>query len=412
MTDFCSKRVSETARNFIEAERRFGAHTYHPLDVVVARGQGVWLEDVDGRRYLDCISAYSALNQGHCHPRIREALIAQADRVSLTSRALYNDQLGPLLEKLVAYCGAEMALLVNTGGEAVETAIKLVRRWGYRVKGIPKDRARIVVAANNFHGRSTTAISASSVPQYRADFGPFTPGFDLVPFGDFGALEAVFGPETCAFMIEPIQGEGGVHVPPAGYLEAAAALCRARNVLFVAEEVQTGFGRTGDRFAVDHHGIVPDLFVVGKALGGGYYPVAGVLGSRALLKLFGPGDHGSTFGGNPLACAVASASLDVIVEERLAERARERGAQIISALRAIGSPLIREVRGRGLLIGVELTTPARPVAEALLNEGIVAKETHDLVLRIAPPCVIEPGEAALIAPALERALARAAEGAR
>ena len=400
------RSVEEIERRIIESEERFGAANYHPLDVIIVRGERVWLEDAAGNRYLDCISAYSALNQGHCHPRIRAALVAQAERLTLTSRALRTDRLAPLLEKLVAYCDAEMALLVNTGVEATETAIKLVRRWGYRVKGIAADQARIVVAANNFHGRSVAAISASSTPQYRADFGPMMPGFDLVPFGEIDALDAALGPRTCAFIIEPIQGEGGVNVPPPGYLEAAARLCRERSVLFVADEIQTGFGRTGDRFAVDHHGIAPDLYVVGKALGGGYYPVSGVVGSRQLLGLFAPGDHGSTFGGNPLACAVASAALDVVFVERLAERARTIGAHLIDELRAIDSPFIREVRGRGLLIGIELTVPARHVADGLIAEGLLAKETHDRVLRLAPPCVIEPEEAALIAPAIERVLAR------
>jgi len=404
--------ASAAAAPFIAAEDRYGAPNYDPLDVVIARGTGAWLEDVDGRRYLDCISAYSAVNQGHCHPRIRAALVEQAERVTLTSRALRNDRFGPLLEKLAAYCGTEMALLVNTGVEATETAIKLVRRWGYRVKGIPHDRARIVVCANNFHGRTMTAISASSTPKYRADFGPFLPGFDVVPFGEIEALERALGPETCAFIVEPIQGEGGVVVPPAGYLATAARLCRERGILFVADEIQTGFGRTGDRFAVDRDGLVPDLYIVGKALGGGYYPVSGVVGPTALLSLFGPGDHGSTFGGNPLACAVASASLDVLIDEGLAERALRVGESLAAELRGIPSPLIREVRGRGLLLGVAFTLPARLVAEELLHEGILAKDTHEEVLRIAPPLTIADEDAALIAPALARALGRVAESTR
>lgn len=401
--------VSAAAASLIEAEDRFGAPNYHPLDVVVARGSGAWLEDVDGRRYLDCISAYSAVNQGHCHPRISAALVEQAGRLTLTSRALRNDRLGPLLAQLAAYCGTEMALLVNTGVEATETAMKLVRRWGYRSKGIPRDRARIVVCANNFHGRTLSAISASSTPHYKADFGPFLPGFDLVEFGDIEALARTLGPETCAFIVEPIQGEGGVVVPPPGYLEAALRLCRERNVLFVADEIQTGFGRTGDRFAVDHAGVIPDLYVIGKALGGGYYPVSGIAGSATLLSLFGPGDHGSTFGGNPLACAVAAASLDVLLDERLAERARRVGEMLLPQLAAVSSPLLREVRGRGLLLGLVFTVPARLVAEELLHEGVLAKDTHEHVLRIAPPLVISDEDAALIAPAIARAVARVEE---
>ncbi|MBV9103538.1 MAG: ornithine--oxo-acid transaminase, partial [Candidatus Eremiobacteraeota bacterium] len=295
------EHTDRLAAECIAKERRYGAPNYAPLDVVIARGEGVFVWDTAGNRYLDCISAYSAVNQGHCHPRIREALIDQSSRLTLTSRAVCNDRLGTFLEQLTRYCGQEMALPMNTGVEAVETAIKLARRWGYRVKGIPTERARIIVCADNFHGRTTAVISASSEPQYRADFGPYLPGFTIVPFGDLDALRSTLDETVCAFLVEPIQGEGGVNVPPSGYLTKAYALCREHDVLFIADEIQTGFGRTGARFALDHDGIAPDMLLVGKALGGGFYPVSAALASRSLLELFGPGDHGSTFGGNPLA---------------------------------------------------------------------------------------------------------------
>jgi ornithine--oxo-acid transaminase len=395
-----------TTAESIALETEFGAPNYEPLDVVLTAGQGVWVYDIDGKRYLDCISAYSALNQGHVHPRILAALIGQAQRITLTSRAVRNDQLPLLLRDLTAYCGHEMALLMNTGAEAVETAIKLVRRWGYRVRGIAHDRARIVVCTGNFHGRTTTVVSASSVPQYRADFGPFTPGFDCVPFGDIEALRAAFTEETCALLIEPIQGEGGVNVPPPEYLKAAMQLCRERKVLFVNDEIQTGFGRCGSRFALEHEGLQADVLIVGKALGGGFYPVSAVLASAKLLELFGPGDHGSTFGGNPLGCAVAREALAVIADEKLPERAHELGAELMQRLQDIRHPLVREVRGRGLLIGIELSVRAKLLAKALLAEGILAKDTQDYVLRIAPPLVIEREHLDLIVSALTRSLDR------
>ncbi|HUY11204.1 MAG TPA: ornithine--oxo-acid transaminase, partial [Candidatus Dormibacteraeota bacterium] len=350
---------------------------------------------VEGNRYLDCISAYSAVNQGHCHPRIVAALTEQAARVTLTSRAMRNDRLPGFLQKLTSLCGFDMALPMNTGAEAVETAIKLARRWGYDVKGIPEDRAEIIVFTNNFHGRTTTVISASSEPEYRRSFGPFTPGFVLVPYGDADALERSIGPNTCAMLIEPIQGEGGVVVPPEGYLKRAWAICKEHDVLFLDDEIQTGFGRTGAMMSIDHDGIKPDILIVGKALGGGLYPVSAILADRALMSLFKPGDHGSTFGGNPLGSAVAEAALDVLVEERLAERARYSGAKLMQGLRALTSPTIREVRGRGLLIGIVLDRPARPLAYALLKRGVAAKDTHEHVLRIAPPLVINDDEIAL-----------------
>jgi ornithine--oxo-acid transaminase len=400
--------LHETTRAaaLIALEKLHGAANYKPLDVVVESAAGPWLTDVDGNRYLDCVSAYSAVNQGHGHPRIRAALIAQAEKVTLTSRALRNAQLPLLLDELTSYCGMEMAILMNTGVEAVETSWKLARRWGYRVKGIAPDRARIIVLEDNFHGRTISVVGASSVPQYREDFGPFTPGFDLIPYGDIAALDAAITPDTCAFFFEPIQGEGGVNVPPAGYLRAAQELCRARNVLFIDDEIQTGFGRTGDRFAGDHDGLEPDMYVLGKALGGGFYPVSAVVASRELLGLFQPGDHGSTFGGNPLGCAVARAALAVTVDEDLAGNARRMGEDLRAGLRAIGSPLVAEVRGRGLLIGVETRVPANVLAHALLAEGVVAKDTRDNVLRFAPPLVIGSAEVDLIVRAATNAFAK------
>jgi ornithine--oxo-acid transaminase len=383
------QELSQRARDLIAAEERYGAHNYHPLDLVVERAEGVWLWDVDGNRYLDCISAYSAVNQGHCHPHIMAAMTEQARRVTLTSRAMRNDRLPGFLEKLTRLCGYDAALPMNTGVEAVETGIKLARRWGYEVKGIPADRAEIVVFSDNFHGRTLSAISASTTPEYRKHFGPFVPGFVSVPFGDADALERAITPNTCAILIEPIQGEGGVNVPPEGFLKRAWAICREHRVLFVADEIQTGFGRTGDLFACDYDGIEPDVLLVGKALGGGFYPVSAALANEPLMKLFRPGEHGSTFGGNPLGCAVASAALDVIVDEKLPSRARYAGAKIMQGLRAIGSPAMLEVRGRGLLIGVELDFPARRLSDALLERGVAAKDTHERVLRIAPPLVID-----------------------
>ncbi|MEO6836082.1 MAG: ornithine--oxo-acid transaminase [Candidatus Tumulicola sp.] len=380
---------SKRAHELIALEERHGAHNYHPLDLIVERAEGVWLWDVDGNKYLDCISAYSAVNQGHCHPRIRAALVEQSQKVTLTSRAMRNDRMPGFLEKLTRLCGFDMALPTNTGVEAVETGIKLARRWGYAVKGIRPDAAQIIVFSNNFHGRTISAISASTTPEYRKQFGPFVPGFVSIPFGDADALERAIAPETCAILIEPIQGEGGVIVPPEGYLKRAWALCREHRVLFVADEIQTGFGRTGDFFACDYDGVKPDVLLVGKALGGGFYPVSATLADKPLMELFRPGEHGSTFGGNPLGSAVAEAALDVLVDEKLASRARYAGAKIMQGLRAISSPLVKEIRGRGLLIGIELTIPARRLSDALLERGIAAKDTHEMVLRIAPPLVID-----------------------
>ncbi len=384
------------SRTVIAATEMVSAPNYAPLLVVAARAEGVWLWDVEGRKYLDCVSAYSALNQGHRHPRIVRALVEQAERLTLTSRAVHNDQMGPFLAELCALARMEMALPMNTGAEAVETAIKLARRWGYRVKGVPRDRAEIVVCRNNFHGRTTTIVGFSSEPQYREDFGPFAPGFTLVDFGDLEALRAALTDDTVAFLVEPIQAEAGVLVPPPGYLAAARALCRERNVLFVLDEIQTGLGRTGKMFAHEHEeGAAPDVLVLGKALGGGAYPVSAVLASRALMTLFKPGDHGSTFGGNPLASAVGRAALGVLVDEKLAERAAELGDYLFAALRGLRAPCIEDVRGRGLLVGIELAAAAgtaRAFCERLLARGVLAKDTHAQVIRLAPPLVVRRGE--------------------
>lgn len=384
------------SRTLIAATERVSAPNYSPLPVVVARGEGVWVWDVEGRKYLDCVSAYSSLNQGHRHPRIVAALIEQAGRLTLTSRAVHNDQMGPFLAQLCTLAGFEMALPMNTGAEAVETAIKLARKWGYRVKGVPRDAAEIVVCRNNFHGRTTTIVGFSSEAQYREDFGPFTPGFKLVDFGDLDALRAALTPNTVAFLVEPIQAEAGILVPPPGYLTAARALCRERNVLFMLDEIQTGLARTGKMFAHEHEmGATPDVLVLGKALGGGVYPVSAVLASRVLMTLFRPGDHGSTFGGNPLAAAVGRAALDVLVEENLAARAAELGDALQSKLRALRASCVVEIRGRGLLIGIEVAAaagPARRYCERLLERGVLAKDTHHQVIRLAPPLVVTQPE--------------------
>jgi ornithine--oxo-acid transaminase len=396
--------LSGRASDFITAEDRYGAQNYAPLDLVVERAEGVWLWDVDGKRYLDCVSAYSAVNQGHCHPRIHAALVEQAARVSLTSRAMRNDRLPGFLERLTQLCGYDKALPMNTGVEAVETGIKLARRWGYDVKGIAADRAEIIVFDDNFHGRTIAAISASTTAQYRRGFGPLVPGFVSVPFGDAGAVEAAITPSTCAVLVEPIQGEAGVNVPPEGFLQQLAALCAKHGLLLIADEIQTGLGRTGTLFASDHDSVKPDILLVGKALGGGYYPVSAALADAPIMGLFGAGDHGSTFGGNPLASAVAQAALDVIVDEDLPARAQRAGAKIVYGLQALASPLVREIRGRGLLIGVELTASARAVSDALLDLGVAAKDTHDSVLRIAPPLVIDDAAIDYLLTRLERAL--------
>ena len=388
-------RPGSSATLIAETER-VSAPNYSPLPVVIARAEGVWAWDVEGRKYLDCISAYSSLNQGHRHPRIVRALVEQAGRLTLTSRAVHNDRMGPFLAKLCELAGFEMALPMNTGAEAVETAIKLARKWAYRVKRVPQDRAEIVACRDNFHGRTTTIVGFSSEPQYREDFGPYSAGFRLVDFGDIEQLRAALSSNTAAFLVEPIQAEAGIIMPPDGYLAAARALCRERNVLFVLDEIQTGLGRTGKLFAHEHEpGAMPDLLILGKALGGGVYPVSAVLASRAIMTLLKPGDHGSTFGGNPLASAVGAAALDVLVEERLTERAAELGAHLRAALATLRSDKIVEIRGRGLLIGIEIAAKsgtARKYCERLLERGVLAKDTHAQVIRLAPPLIIERAE--------------------
>jgi ornithine--oxo-acid transaminase len=380
--------VTHGSDDYIHLEEKYSAHNYHPLDVVLTEGNGVWVYDVDGNKYLDCLSAYSAVNQGHCHPRILQAAQDQMQRMTLTSRAFRNDQMGPFLKQLCELSGYEKALPMNTGAEAVETAIKAARKWGYVVKGVPDDQAEIIVCHGNFHGRTTTIVGFSSEDGYRANFGPFTPGFVMIPYGDTAALEAAITPNTVAFLVEPIQGEGGVVMPPDGYLQEAAALCRRHNVLLMTDEIQTGLGRTGKLFASEHEGVRPDVMIVGKALSGGFYPVSAVLTGEEILGLFVPGDHGSTFGGNPLGSAIARTALDVIVDEGLVERSAELGDYFKGRLERIESEHVKEVRGRGLFIGVELHVPARRFAEALRDRGILAKETHENVLRFAPPLVI------------------------
>lgn len=380
------------AQDLIQIEERYGAHNYHPLDVVISRAEGVWVHDVDGNKYLDCLSAYSALNQGHVHPKILAALQEQAAKVTLTSRAFRNDQLPLLYQELSELSGYDMALPMNSGAEAVETAIKLARKWAYTVKGVPRHQAEIIVMQGNFHGRTTTIVSFSSEPKYKDDFGPFTPGFVEVPYGDEAALAQAITKNTAAVMVEPIQGEAGVNMPPAGYLRAVRRLCDENNLLMIADEIQTGLGRTGTLFACDHEDVRPDMMILGKALSGGFYPVSAVLADQPLMGLFQPGEHGSTFGGNPLGAAIARAALRVIVEERLIENAAQMGEYFQEQLAEIPSPHVKEVRGKGLLIGVDLKPAAggaRRFTEALKERGILAKETHETVIRFAPPLIID-----------------------
>jgi ornithine--oxo-acid transaminase len=402
-----SQAVSDRTQEFLHEAEQWSAHNYKPLPVVLERGEGVWVWDVDGRKYLDMLAAYSALNQGHRHPAVLEAAREQMEKITLTSRAFHNDQMGLFLRELCEATGFEKALPMNTGAEAVETAIKMVRKWGYQVKGVPENEAEIIVCSGNFSGRTTTLISFSSEPQYRKGFGPFTPGFREVPYGDAKALEEAITPNTVGFLVEPIQGEGGVVVPPDGYLGCARELCRDRGVAFMADEIQTGLGRTGRLFCCDWEEVRPDVLIVGKALGGGVYPVSAAIADAEFMDVFRPGDHGSTFGGNPLGAAVARASLRVILEEGLPQRSAELGTWFMDALRAVGSPHVDHVRGKGLMIGVVIrkeSGPARPFCEALMERGILAKETHHQVIRFAPPLTIrrEELEAALedIAPVL------------
>lgn len=377
---------------FIALEEQYGAKNYHPLDVVLTKGKGVWVYDVEGKRYLDCLSAYSALNQGHNHPAIRRAMIDQLDNITLTSRAFRNDQLGLLYKKLSDMTGYEMSLPMNSGAEAVETAIKVARKWAYLTKGIPKNQAEIIVAEGNFHGRTISVISFSSTEQYKNDFGPFTPGFIMVPYGDSEAIKNAITDNTAAIFLEPIQGENGIIIPPKGYLKQVSELCSQHNILFMADEIQTGLGRTGKLFACQHENVRPDIMIIGKALSGGFYPVSATLADEPVMGLIKPGDHGSTFGGNPLGAAVAVKALEVLEEENLIENSRKMGQYLMDHLEEIPKKNILEVRGKGLLIGVELKNElggARKYAEALQERGILVKETHEHILRFAPPLVID-----------------------
>jgi ornithine--oxo-acid transaminase len=378
--------------DYIALEEEFGAHNYHPLDVVITKAEGCWVHDVEGNKYLDCLAAYSAVNQGHCHPKILEAFIEQAKKVTLTSRAFRNDQLPLLYKELHELTGFDMSLPMNSGAEAVETAVKAARRWGYRVKGIPEDQAEIICATNNFHGRTVTIISFSTDEQYRADFGPMTPGFPIVEYGNIEDLKMKISSNTAAIMLEPIQGEAGIVVPPDGYLKEVEQICREHNILLVMDEIQSGLGRSGKLFAYQHEDIQPDMVIIGKALSGGFMPISAVLARKDVLGVFGPGDHGSTFGGSPLAAAVARAALKVIQDEYLVTRSAELGAYFINKLRGIVSRNVVEVRGRGLWIGFVLSTKARPYCERLMREGILCKETHENVIRFAPPLVITKEE--------------------
>ncbi len=391
---------------FIKQVDKYSAHNYHPLPVVINRAKGVWVWDVAGKKYLDMLSAYSALNQGHCHPAVAAAAIKQIGRVTLTSRAFHNDRLGDFLEKLCRLTGYEKALPMNSGAEAVETAIKIARKWGYKKKGVATNRAEIIVCRNNFHGRTTTIVGFSTDAQYQDGFGPFTPGFKVIPYNDPRALKQAINKNTVAFLVEPLQGEGGVIVPAAGYLRHCAEICRRHNVLLIDDEIQTGLGRTGRLLCCHHDHVRPDIVIMGKALSAGYYPVSAVVCDNVIMDVLKPGDHGSTFGGNPLAAAIGIAALDVIIREKLPQRADRLGNWFMNELRKIKSPLIKEVRGRGLLIGVELTKKARPYCEALMELGILAKETHDLVVRFAPPLVIDKPELRWALPRIKKVLTR------
>lgn len=405
--DLPSTTTLSDTQSYIDLETTYGADNYHPLDVVITKGQGAWVWDIVGNKYLDCLSAYSALNQGHCHPKIFQAMVEQARKVTLTSRAFRNDQLGKFYEKLCQISGLPKVLPMNSGAEAVETAIKAIRKWAYTIKGVAKSQAEIIVCSNNFAGRTISIVSFSTEEQYQHGFAPFTPGFKVVPYGDVAALEAAITPNTAAFFLEPIQGEGGIMIPPDGYLKQAERICRQNNVLLVFDEIQTGLGRTGKMFAFEHEGVKPDGITIGKALSGGFYPISAFLSTSEVMDVFNPGDHGSTFGGNPLAAAIAIAALDVIVDEQLPERAAELGNYFIAKLQAIPSPHIDEVRGRGLLIGVELKPEAggaRRFCKALMKEGILAKETRENIIRFAPPLVISRSDLDWALERIERVL--------
>lgn len=379
-------------QSIIEKTEQYGAKNYHPLPIVISKAEGVWVTDPEGNKFMDMLSAYSAVNQGHRHPKIIQALKDQADRVTLTSRAFHNDQLAPWYEMICKISGKEMALPMNTGAEAVETAIKAARRWAYDVKGVEENKAEIIACEGNFHGRTMTAVSLSSDPEYRRGFGPMLPGINIVPFGDLEALKNAITPNTAAFLIEPIQGEAGIIMPPKGFLKAARELCRENNVLFIADEIQCGLARTGKMFACEWEDVDPDMYILGKALGGGVFPISCVVADNEVLGVFNPGSHGSTFGGNPLACAVSIASMQVIQDENLTERSQELGTYFMDELKKLDHPVIKEVRGRGLFIGMELTEAARPYCEQLKELGLLCKETHDTVIRFAPPLIITKEE--------------------
>ncbi|GGD17745.1 ornithine--oxo-acid transaminase [Pontibacillus salipaludis] len=381
--------MTHTSEQIIEQTQEYGAKNYHPLPIVIAKADGVWVEDPEGNRYMDMLSAYSAVNQGHRHPKIIDALTEQASRVTLTSRAFHNDQLGPWYEKICKLTNKEMALPMNTGAEAVETAIKAARRWAYDVKGVAEDQAEIIACVGNFHGRTMTAVSLSSESEYKRGFGPMLPGIKVIPYGDADALREAITENTAAFLFEPIQGEAGIVIPPEGFLKEAYDICKENNVLYIADEIQAGLGRTGKMFACDWENVSPDMLILGKALGGGVFPISCIVANKEVLGVFNPGSHGSTFGGNPLACAVSVASLEVLEEENLANRSLELGEYMMSELRSIDNPKIKEVRGKGLFIGVEMTEPARKYCEELKAKGLLCKETHESVIRFAPPLVID-----------------------
>ncbi|MDW7739440.1 MAG: ornithine--oxo-acid transaminase [Bacillota bacterium] len=373
----------------LKVTEQYSARNYLPLPVVLTKGKGVWVEDPEGNRYMDMLSAYSAMNFGHCHPKIISALKEQADRITVTSRAFHNDHLGTFCRMLSELTSKKMVLPMNTGAEAVETAIKAVRRWAYRIKKVAPDKAEIITCRGNFHGRTTTIVSFSSDEAYKADFGPFSPGFKIIEYGSIDALKAAINNNTCAFLVEPVQGEAGIIIPPEGYLEEAYKLCKDNNVLFVADEIQTGFGRTGKMFACDWEKVIPDVYILGKALGGGVLPISAVTADEEILGVFEPGSHGSTFGGNPLACAVSIRALQVMKEEKLVENSADLGKYFLSKLKDIANPVVMDIRGKGLFVGVELTEKARPYCEELMKMGILAKETHDNVIRFAPPLIID-----------------------
>ncbi|WP_455662951.1 ornithine--oxo-acid transaminase [Pradoshia sp.] len=380
-------KASESSK-IIEQTEKYGARNYNPLPIVVSEAEGVWVKDPEGNRYMDMLSAYSAVNQGHRHPRIIQALKNQADRVTLTSRAFHNDQLGPWYEKICQITEKEKALPMNTGAEAVETAIKAARRWAYDVKGVEDDKAEVIACIGNFHGRTMLAVSLSSEEEYKRGFGPLLPGIKLIPYGDVQALKEAITPHTAAFLFEPIQGEAGINIPPDGFLKEAYDLCKKENILYIADEIQVGLGRTGKMFACDWEDVVPDIYILGKALGGGVFPISCIAANHDILDVFNPGSHGSTFGGNPLACAVSCEALDVIVDEQLADRSLQLGTYLREELGKIDNPIIKEVRGKGLFIGMELNCEARPYCEKLQEEGLLCKETHDTVIRFAPPLII------------------------